>query len=208
MSRASNLQREEAAEFFNRTTAGGVITLVSGLFMALLFLSELREWAAQKASKRASTLHRQNSIPGSWAQRPMARQWVSGRAAALPRCIVSRLLSMGVRRHCRAVHAGDDGERAECGHKQRGDARHPRAPRAAGLRSEGWLHIRKAGGSALIPGCPCMPLAAAGAVLLCRWVPAPATAPLARSLVRRGGAAPAPPGRPSPGPPLPAHPTV
>ncbi|KAL4431733.1 hypothetical protein ABPG77_002949 [Micractinium sp. CCAP 211/92] len=35
-------QREEAAEFFNRTTAGGVITLVSGLFMALLFFSELR----------------------------------------------------------------------------------------------------------------------------------------------------------------------
>lgn len=38
-------QREEAAEFFNRTSAGGVITLVSALFMALLFFSELRELA-------------------------------------------------------------------------------------------------------------------------------------------------------------------
>lgn len=37
------LQREEAAEFFNRTTAGGVITVVSSLLMAVLFLSELRE---------------------------------------------------------------------------------------------------------------------------------------------------------------------
>lgn len=36
-------QREEAAEFFNRTTAGGIITLVSSAFMALLLLSELRE---------------------------------------------------------------------------------------------------------------------------------------------------------------------
>lgn len=35
-------QREEAAEFFQRTTAGGVITIVSSLFMALLFFSELR----------------------------------------------------------------------------------------------------------------------------------------------------------------------
>jgi hypothetical protein len=37
------LQREEAAEFFNRTAAGGAITLVSTLFMAILFFSELRE---------------------------------------------------------------------------------------------------------------------------------------------------------------------
>ena len=36
-------QREEAAEFFNRTSAGGAITIVSALFMALLFFSELRE---------------------------------------------------------------------------------------------------------------------------------------------------------------------
>ncbi|KAI3431420.1 hypothetical protein D9Q98_004473 [Chlorella vulgaris] len=35
-------QREEAAEFFNRTAAGGAITLVSTLFMAILFFSELR----------------------------------------------------------------------------------------------------------------------------------------------------------------------
>lgn len=40
------MQREEAAEFFNRTTAGGVITLVSALFMSLLFFSELREFLA------------------------------------------------------------------------------------------------------------------------------------------------------------------
>lgn len=38
-----NTQREEAAEFFNRTSAGGAITLVASLFMALLFFSELRE---------------------------------------------------------------------------------------------------------------------------------------------------------------------
>ena len=37
------MQREEAAEFFNRTSAGGAITLVASLFMALLFFSELRE---------------------------------------------------------------------------------------------------------------------------------------------------------------------
>eukprot|EP00887_Chlorella_sp_A99_P002342 scaffold10.g2342.t1 len=36
-------QREEAAEFFQRTTSGGVITLVSAAFMVLLFFSELRE---------------------------------------------------------------------------------------------------------------------------------------------------------------------
>ena len=38
------VQREEAAEFFNRTAAGGAITIVSALFMALLFFSELRGW--------------------------------------------------------------------------------------------------------------------------------------------------------------------
>lgn len=44
-------QREEAAEFFNRTSAGGAITIVSGLFMALLFFSELRLFT------RVSTVH-------------------------------------------------------------------------------------------------------------------------------------------------------
>ncbi|KAI7843637.1 hypothetical protein COHA_002876 [Chlorella ohadii] len=34
--------KQEAAEFFNRTSAGGAITLVASLFMALLFFSELR----------------------------------------------------------------------------------------------------------------------------------------------------------------------
>ncbi|PSC71879.1 Endoplasmic reticulum-Golgi intermediate compartment 3 [Micractinium conductrix] len=35
-------QREEAADFFQRTTAGGAITIVSAIFMTLLFFSELR----------------------------------------------------------------------------------------------------------------------------------------------------------------------
>ena len=34
--------RDEAREFFQRTSAGGAITIVSACFMALLFLSELR----------------------------------------------------------------------------------------------------------------------------------------------------------------------
>lgn len=34
-------QRAEAAEFFQKTTSGGVITLVSALIMTLLFFSEL-----------------------------------------------------------------------------------------------------------------------------------------------------------------------
>ena len=42
------MQREEAAEFFNRTSAGGAITIVSALFMALLFFSELRECPARR----------------------------------------------------------------------------------------------------------------------------------------------------------------
>jgi hypothetical protein len=42
------VQREEAAEFFNRTSAGGAITIVSALFMALLFFSELRECPARR----------------------------------------------------------------------------------------------------------------------------------------------------------------
>lgn len=34
-------QRDEAAEFFHRSVSGGVITVVTGLLMALLFFSEL-----------------------------------------------------------------------------------------------------------------------------------------------------------------------
>lgn len=37
-------QREDAAEFFHSTVAGGVITLVASAIMALLFFSELREF--------------------------------------------------------------------------------------------------------------------------------------------------------------------
>ena len=34
-------QREEAAEFFHRSVSGGVITLVAGFLMTILFFSEL-----------------------------------------------------------------------------------------------------------------------------------------------------------------------
>jgi hypothetical protein len=34
-------QREEAAEFFQRSASGGVITLVAAFFMTILFFSEL-----------------------------------------------------------------------------------------------------------------------------------------------------------------------
>ena len=56
-------QREEAAEFFHRTTSGGVITLVSACVMALLFLSELSErdpgaWPGPPASYTAPRLNR------------------------------------------------------------------------------------------------------------------------------------------------------
>jgi len=36
-------ERDEAAEFFHRSVSGGVITIVTGLLMALLFFSEMGE---------------------------------------------------------------------------------------------------------------------------------------------------------------------
>ena len=49
-------------DFFNRTAGGGVITLISSLIMATLFLSELRECqAAQFANHRCYTLHQSST---------------------------------------------------------------------------------------------------------------------------------------------------
>ena len=48
--------RDEAREFFQRTSAGGAITIVSACFMALLFLSELRELLAAAATTAAAVV--------------------------------------------------------------------------------------------------------------------------------------------------------
>ena len=48
--RCQHLHCQVNEDFFNRTAGGGVITLISSLIMATLFLSELREcWAAHHA---------------------------------------------------------------------------------------------------------------------------------------------------------------
>ena len=61
-------QREEAAEFFTRTTSGGIITLVATFFMTILFFSELGELVFLVASMSANALciassHRPRHLP-------------------------------------------------------------------------------------------------------------------------------------------------
>jgi hypothetical protein len=112
------VQREEAAEFFNRTSAGGAITIVSALFMALLFFSELRECPARRSvqiSCQGCLLALGAGCPPlarlCWPPPPPA---ASGAPPAPLSLNPGGAIAASARR---AVYEGDHGQRAERGHQ-------------------------------------------------------------------------------------------
>jgi hypothetical protein len=73
-------QREEASEFFQKSTSGGVITIVTGVLMAILFMSELGVYLKHRTTNTLSvdtsrgetmTVHLDISLP------KMPCSWVS-----------------------------------------------------------------------------------------------------------------------------------